>query len=97
MAQDLTNYLNDAKAKLGNEAVQNRAYPSYLNVGATSVTEYLQQDGGILEGNTFMITKTIGTYPFNNVPDSVANQLKAILDYKIYKANLNKGISTPKP
>lgn len=97
MAVDMTVYLNTARATLGNELGMQRSYPTYYQIQATTIVEYYQPDGGILEGHTFMITKTIGSYPFNNVPDSVAASIKAVLDRKLWEYNLNRGLVTSKP
>ncbi len=94
---DMTSYLNDARAKLGNEAAVNRAYPNYYNLDGNTVKEIHAPDGGHFDGGNFHISRLVASHPFASVPDSIASTLKLVLDRKIHAYNLNKGISTPKP
>lgn len=98
MPQDLTTYLNEAKAKLNNEAVSNRAYPLYYRVLSSTVEEWKEPENqSFATGAEGFTTKLIATHNINALPDNVAAQLKTILDLKLWKYNLYRGIVTAKP
>lgn len=97
MAVNLTDYLNDAKTKLGNLAVVNRAYPNYYNLDGSNVLEYHAPDGGHFSGSVFYTSRLVATHAQNALPDSLASTLKLILDRKLHEYNLNKGVVTAKP
>lgn len=94
----MTAYLTDAKAKLGDAAVSNRSYPYYYRVLNTTVEEWKEPEGTtVASGNLAFTTKLVNTHNINALPDSLAAQLKQIIDRKLWEYNLNKGIVTPKP
>lgn len=95
---DLTSFLTDAQAKLGNQAAVNKSGNNTYRVKASTV-EVSQQPtystwtiGGATPStdNIFNLPRITSTHPFNNVPDSVVSDLRTILNGKLAVYELNR-------
>lgn len=90
---DLTSYLNDTKAKLGNQGAVIRSHPNYYVIENSTVKEYLAPEGGEVISGVFYTNRLVATHAFANVPDPIASALRFVLDRRLQQYNLN----TPKP
>lgn len=90
MAIDLTFYINNAKAKLGNAAVVHRTGNTTYRVKNTTVEEWFAPTVQSLplgtqldEATYYNQQKLKTTHNINAVPDTVAEDLKLWIDLKL--------------
>lgn len=98
---DLTSYLNDAQAKLGNQAAVNQSGNTTYRVKASTVEVWTQPTystwtlGGTPPNLDQIYNRSTlsATHLFNNVPDGVVSDLKTVLDRKLTVYELNRSRS----